>query len=201
VGIRHSTLVLGKHSGRHALKQRYAELGYHPSTDELERVYKAFCLLADQKKEIVDDDLIAILGDDVESGEEAYQLEHIQFTSGTNLRPTATVQLKSRESQLIDSATGDGPVDAAYKAIERITGVVGTLTEYSIKSVSAGHDAIGEVFVRVTFDGVQYNGRAVSTDVVTGSVKAYLEALNRAVASRERKAREQKESRKQTMAW
>jgi len=200
VGIRHSTLVLGKHSGRHALKQRYAELGYELSAEELDHVYKAFCLLADQKKEIVDEDLIAIMGADSDSEKVAFQLEHIQFTSGTNIRPTATVQLKTKEGELIDSATGDGPVDAAYKAIERITGVVGTLTEYSIKSVSAGHDAIGEVFVRVTFDGVQYNGRAVSTDVVTGSVKAYLEALNRAVASKERKAREKNEQRKQTMA-
>jgi 2-isopropylmalate synthase len=84
---------------------------------------------------------------------------------------------------MVDSAPGDGPVDAAYRAIERITGIAGKLTEYTVKSVSYGHDTVGEAFVRVEFDGVLFNGRAVSTDVITGSVKAYLEALNRAQAS------------------
>jgi 2-isopropylmalate synthase len=88
---------------------------------------------------------------------------------------------------MVDSATGDGPVDAAYRAIERVTGISGTLTEYSVKSVSYGHDTVGEAFVRVEFDGVLFNGRAVSTDIITGSVKAYIEALNRAQASLSRK--------------
>lgn len=86
----------------------------------------------------------------------------------------------------MDSATGDGPVDAAYRAIERITGIAGKLTEYTLKSVSLGHDAVGEAFVRVDFDGILFNGRAVSTDVIAGSVLAYLEALNRARAARRR---------------
>jgi 2-isopropylmalate synthase len=97
------------------------------------------------------------------------------------------VELRQNNQTFIDSATGDGPVDAAYKGIERITGVIGKLTEYSIKSVSLGHDAIGEVFVRVDFNGLLYNGRAASTDIITGSVNAYLEALNRALASKKRK--------------
>ncbi len=187
VGIRHSTLVLGKHSGRHALKQRYGELGYNLTAEELEMAYKAFCALADQKKEILDEDLVAIFDDREMSTEETYQLENVQALSGTNLLPTATVELRYHGERLVDSATGDGPVDAAYKAIERITGMTGKLTEYTIKSVSSGHDAIGEVFVRVDFDGVHFNGRAVSTNVITGSVKAYLEALNRALLAKNRR--------------
>jgi 2-isopropylmalate synthase len=187
VGIRESTLVLGKHSGRHAIRQRCTELGFELQSQELERVYREFCVIADQKKEVFDDELIAI----VEQGEgekvEEYHLEGLHVTTGTALRPTATVELRRAEERLVDSATGDGPVDAVYKAIERITGLVGKLTEYTLKSVSLGHDAVGEAFVRVVFDGIQFNGRAVSTDVITGSAKAYLEAMNRACAARKRK--------------
>jgi 2-isopropylmalate synthase len=199
VGIKHSTLVLGKHSGRHALKQRYAELGYELTNEDLEEVYHTFCAVADQKKDILDDDLIAMLEDRGHSAEEFYQLENIQVFSGTNLRPTATVEIRYRDKRYVDSATGDGPVDAAYKAIERITGMTGKLTEYSIKSVTFGHDAIGEVFVRVDFDGVHFNGRAVSTDVITGSAKAYLEALNRAMMAKKRRQDQQSAVKEQTV--
>jgi 2-isopropylmalate synthase len=200
VGIKHSTLVLGKHSGRHALKQRYGELGYELSAEELEQAYRTFCTVADQKKDILDEDLIAILEDRGLSTEEVYQLENIQVFSGTNLRPTATVEIRQRDKRFVDSATGDGPVDAAYKAIERITGMIGKLTEYSIKSVTFGHDAIGEVFVRVDFDGVHFNGRAVSTDVITGSAKAYLEALNRAMMAKKRRQENSSSVREQSVA-
>ena len=199
VGIKHSTLVLGKHSGRHALKQRYAELGYELTNDDLEEVYQIFCAVADQKKDILDEDLIAILEDRGLTAEEFYQLENIQVFSGTNLRPTATVEIRYQDKRFVDSATGDGPVDAAYKAIERITGMTGKLTEYSIKSVTFGHDAIGEVFVRIDFDGVHFNGRAVSTDVITGSAKAYLEALNRALMAKKRRQDQQPVVKEQTV--
>jgi 2-isopropylmalate synthase len=194
VGIKHSTLVLGKHSGRHALKQRYAELGYQLTDEELQHAYKLFCSIADQKKEIFDEDLETILESGVGSTEEVYHLVNLQITSGTNLRPTATIELKQGDQLIVDSATGDGPVDAAYKAVERITGVVGKLTEYSIKSVHTGHDALGEVFVRVDFNGLLFNGRAASTDIITGSVTAYIEALNRALASKKRKEEQQKKT-------
>jgi len=192
VGIKHSMLVLGKHSGRHALKQRYADLGYQLTDEELQHAYQLFCSIADQKKEIFDEDLETILESGVSSTEEIYHLVNLQITSGTNLRPTATIELKQGDQVIVDSATGDGPVDAAYKAVERITGVVGKLTEYSIKSVHSGHDALGEVFVRVDFDGILMNGRAASTDIIAGSVNAYIEALNRALASKKRKEEQQK---------
>ncbi len=200
VGIKHSTLVLGKHSGRHALKQRYIELGYDLSNEELEQAYQTFCTIADQKKDIFDEDLIAIVEDRESSADDFYHLDSIQVFSGTNLRPTATVELRLRDERFVDSATGDGPVDAAYKAIERITGVIGKLTEYSIKSVTFGHDAIGEVFVRVDFDGLLLNGRAVSTDVITGSAKAYLEALNRAIAAKKRRDAQRNGVKEQAVA-
>jgi 2-isopropylmalate synthase len=184
VGIRHSTLVLGKHSGRHGLKQRYAELGYTLTKEELEDAYKTFCMIADQKKEVFDEELVAILEDRAHSKEEYFYLEGLQVSTGTNIRPTATVELRRGENTFVDSATGDGPIDAALRAIERITGIAGTLTEYTLKSVSLGRDAVGEAFVRVDFDGVLHNGRAVSTDVIAGSVKAYLEALNRSRSSK-----------------
>ena len=189
VGIRHSTLVLGKHSGRHALKARFAELGYDLTQEEIEHAYKAFCALADQKKEVYDEELIAILEDHDALAGEAYHLEAFHVSTGTAIRPTATIELRQGDQRFVDSATGDGPVDAAYRAIERITGTLGKLTEYSLKSVSLGHDTVGEAFIRVEIDGVLYNGRAASTDIVTGSVMAYLGALNRALASQQSRLR------------
>jgi 2-isopropylmalate synthase len=187
VGIKHSTLVLGKHSGRHALKQRYSELGYNLSTEELDRAYEVFSKIADEKKQIFDDDLVAILQDEMSSIDETYKLETFQVTSGLNLVPTATVGLKKGNEIFQDSATGDGPVDASYRAIERITGISVELLDYSIKSVAWGRDAIGEVFVKIAIDGNVFNGRSASTDVITGSVKAYLNAINHAVSARYRK--------------
>ncbi len=186
VGIRANTLVLGKHSGRHALKKRYEDLGYSLGLEELEQAYRAFCALADRKKEVFDEELEAILEDRATATGEDYHLETLHVSTGTSVRPTATVELRQGDKRAVDSATGDGPVDAAYRAIERITGIAGKLTEYTLKSVSLGHDAVGEAFVRVDFDGVLFNGRAVSTDVIAGSVLAYLEALNRARAARKR---------------
>ena len=194
VGIKHSTLVLGKHSGRHALRKRYAELGFELSDAELDRAYAGFTAIADQKKEIFDEELIAILDEGVRGSELDFHLVGLHVSTGTTIRPTATVELKFGEELMFDSATGDGPVDAMYRAIERLTGIVGKLTEYSLKSVSIGHDTVGEVFVRVEFDGVQYNGRAVSTDVITGSARAYLEAMNRALNVRRRREGRVKES-------
>jgi len=187
VGIKHSTLVLGKHSGRHALKQRYSELGYELTQEELDGVYKLFTKIADEKKEIFDDDLVAILQDEISSMKSLYTLENLQVTSGLNVVPTAMVGLKRNDEIVQDSATGDGPVDAAYRAIERITGISGQLLDYSIKSVSWGHDAIGEVFVKIAIDGFVFNGRSASTDVITGSVKAYLNAINHAATARFRR--------------
>jgi 2-isopropylmalate synthase len=201
VGVPRSTLVLGKHSGRHALRKRYEELGYFLSKGELDDIYRKFCDLADIKKEIFDEDLLAILEkNEAENGNRIYRLENLQVSSGTAVRPTATVELAFEERILIDSATGDGPVDAAFKAIERLTGLVGDLTEYSIKSVSSGRDALAEVFVRIAFDNISYNGRGVSPDVIAGSVHAYVMALNRYLIAKSKQEQSGAETMKKEAA-
>lgn len=187
VGIKHGTVMLSKHADRAALNQRYAELGYVVPPEELDRAFQLFRQYAERKREILDDDLIAILESPVMDVGQMYHLAEIQVHSGTTLKPTATVELRCGNDRMIDSATGDGPVDAAYKAIDRITGMKGSLTDYQTKLVGTGTDSFGEVFVRVTFDGVVYHGRGMSIDVITGSALAYLEALNRALLSKRRR--------------
>ena len=181
VGIPHSKLVLGKHSGRHALAKRYKELGYELTPEQLNQAYLEFTLLADKKKEIFDADLIAILHDDNSEIPEAYTLVGLQVVSGLHLTPTATVKLKNEDSILEDSAVGDGPVDATYQAIDRITNIRGKLKDYNISAVSKGKDAMGEVLIQLENNGAIYVGRAASTDVIEASAKAYLQAINRVV--------------------
>jgi len=188
VGIKHSTLVLGKHSGRHALKKRYEELGYSLTPEETEGVYKEFTRLADKKKEILDEDLVAILNNETERDEFSYSLSSLQVMTGTSVKSTAVMELTDGKETYCDSATGDGPVDAAFNAIERITKMNGQLVDYTINSVTWGGDAVGEVFVKVIFDNVIFTGRAASTDIVTGSVEAYLQAANRAASAKKKKA-------------
>lgn len=193
VGIKHSTLVLGKHSGRHALKKRFEELGYSLSPEEIEIVYKEFTRLADKKKEILDEDLVAILNNNEPIGDEfSYSLSSLQVMTGTGVKSTAVMELTNGKETWCDSATGDGPVDAAFNAIERITKMKGQLVDYTINSVTWGGDAVGEVFVKVIFDNVVFTGHAASTDIVTGSVEAYLQAANRAISAKKKKAPAQK---------
>ena len=200
VGIPKSKLVMGKHSGRHALKKQYEDLGYELNKDELNNAYKSFLEIADKKKEVFDEDLLAIVHDEVSKIPEEYRFQKIQFLSGTNVTPTATVTLMKAEGEevLEDSSTGDGPVDAACRAIERITGVQGKLLDYSIKSATVGKDAVGEVFVRVLIEESEVVGRSASTDVVESSAKAYLDAINRsfyaAKHKRQRPVQKDKES-------
>lgn len=188
VGIKHSTLVLGKHSGRHALKKRFEELGYSLSAEEIETVYREFTRLADKKKEILDEDLVAILNNNEPLGDEfSYSLSSLQVMTGTGVKSTAVMELTDGKETWCDSATGDGPVDAAFNAIERITKMKGQLVDYAINSVTWGGDAVGEVFVKVIFDNVVFTGHAASTDIVTGSVEAYLQATNRAMSAKKKK--------------
>jgi 2-isopropylmalate synthase len=181
VGVPENTLVLGKHSGRHALSKRYAELGYRLSKEELDKAYKIFTQLADKKKDIYDADLIAIVQDEVAQIPEAFTFDSLQFFGGTQLTPTATIRLKKGNELIQDSAIGDGPVDAACKAIDRITKIKGKMTNYSIHAITKGKDAMGEVLIQIEHRGTSYSGRSASTDVVEASAKAYLNAINRAI--------------------
>ncbi len=184
VGVPQSRLVLGKHSGRHAFKKRLEELGIELTDDDLNKAFVRFKALADKKKEVFDEDLLAIIEEEVLTAGETYVLEHLQFLSGTGMIPTATVRLRKHDEILQESGWGDGPVDAAYKAIDLMTKMPGRLKDYGIRSVTAGKDALGEVVVSVEFDGQTVVGRGTSTDVIEASVKAYLNAINKAVVRR-----------------
>jgi 2-isopropylmalate synthase len=189
VGVKTNNIVLGKHSGRHALNKKYEEMGYQLSRPELDKAYKLFTKLADQKKEIFEEDLLAIMQDGIANIPERYKLRAVQATAGTSALATALVTLadtKSEESTT-QTASGDGPVNAVYEAIDKITGLNGTLIDYTVRSVTRGKDAVGEVFVHVEFDGVSYTGKAASTDIVDASARAYLNAVNKALYAKERK--------------
>ncbi|MBI3121970.1 MAG: 2-isopropylmalate synthase, partial [candidate division NC10 bacterium] len=187
VGVPKSRLVLGKHPGRHAFKKRLEELGIELADDDLNKAFVRFKALCDRKKEVFDEDLLALVEEEVMAPAETYTLEHLQFTSGTNIVPTATVRLKMQDEVSQESGWGDGPVDAAYKAIDLITKIPGKLLEYNLRAVTGGKDAMGEVTVAVEMDGQRVVGRGSSTDVIEASVRAYLHAINKVVATGGRK--------------
>ena len=150
VGLTESKLVLGKHSGRHAFQSKVAGLGYDLNAEELNRVFDRFKELCDKKKVVADADIEAIVNDEIYQPMELWRLEHIQVSCGTGLRPTATVRLRGPDGIVReDAAIGTGPVDSVYKAINRITQVPNELTEFSIKAVTEGIDAVGEVTIRI----------------------------------------------------
>jgi len=182
VGVLKSRLVLGKHSGRHAFKKRLAELGVDLSEDDLNKTFVRFKVLCDRKKEVFDEDLLALVDEEILHPAETYTLEHLQFTSGTNIVPTATVRLRMHDEVYQESGWGDGPVDAAYKAIDLITKIPGKLLDYQLRAVTGGKDAVGEVVVMVEMDGQRVVGHGSSTDVIEASVRAYLHAINKVVA-------------------
>ena len=185
VGIPASSLVLGKLSGRHAFKERLAELGYSLSEADLDRAFSAFKELADKKKGITDRDIESLIAEELRTVSEMYHLDRVQISCGDRGIPTASVRLIDPEGQVLaDAALGSGPVDAMYKAINRIVGVPNELTEFAVKSVTEGIDAIGEVLIRVESEGITYTGRGADTDIIVASAKAYMNALNRLLAAR-----------------
>ncbi len=187
VGIPASSLVLGKLSGRHAFKERLAELGYTLNDEALDHAFKAFKELADKKKEVTDRDIESLVSEELRSVSEVYHLDHVEVSCGNRSIPTATVRVIAPDGQVLaDAALGTGPVDAVYKAINRILGVPNELTEFTVKSVTEGIDAIGEVLIRIESDGVTYTGRGAATDIIVASAKAYMNALNRLLAAKNR---------------
>jgi len=180
IGIPASRLVLGKHSGRHAFRDRLAQLGFDLDDEKLDQAFERFKLLADKKKEVFDEDLEAIV-EDLSAAEPAvWTLEALQTTAGTAVMPTATVKLRHRDGQVVqDAATGDGPVDAVYSTIQRICRVQVQLTDYQIRAITGGKEAQGEVSLEIRHDGQPIRGRAISTDIIEASAMAYLSAINR----------------------
>ena len=180
-----SSLVLGKLSGRHAFKERLAELGYSLSDEDFSRAFAVFKQLAEKKKTITNKDIESLVAEEQRTVSEIYHLDRIQVSCGDRGIPTAAVRLIGPEGQVIaDAALGTGPVDAIYKAINRLVGVTNKLTEFSVKSVTEGIDAIGEVLIRVESDGVTYTGRGADTDIIVASAKAYINALNRLLTTK-----------------
>ncbi len=185
VGIPASSLVLGKLSGRHAFRERLAELGYSLSEEDFSRAFSVFKELADKKKDITDRDIESLIAQELRAVSEVYHIDRIQVSCGDRGIPTAAVRLIAPDGQVLaDAALGTGPVDAVCKAINRLVGVSNVLTEFSVKSVTEGIDAIGEVLIRIESEGVTYTGRGADTDIIVASAKAYMNALNRLLAAK-----------------
>ncbi|HEY6001282.1 MAG TPA: 2-isopropylmalate synthase [Anaeromyxobacter sp.] len=182
VGFAKSQLVLGKHSGRHALKDRLLALGYLLDEKQIDKVFADFKLLADKKKDIYDADIEALVvhGQMLGNGNVAWQIDALSTTSGTGTMPCASIALVGADGAKVQEvAAGDGPVDAVFKAIERITGISVKLRDYQITSISKGEDAQGEVSIEVEHSTGIYRGRALSTDIIEGSARAFLGVVNR----------------------
>jgi 2-isopropylmalate synthase len=180
IGLTTNQIVLGKLSGRNAFRTRLQELGFDLSEDELNKAFLRFKEVADKKREITDWDLEAIVNDEIQQPPELFRLELVQVSCGDHSSPTATITLRTPDGkELSDAAIGTGPVDAVYKAINRVVNIPNQLTEYSVKSVTAGIDAMGEVTIRLKHEGKTYSGYAANTDIIVASARAYVSALNR----------------------
>lgn len=179
IGMTKSTLVMGKHSGRHAFRDRLKELGYDLSEKDLNQAFKHFKELADKKKEIYDEDIEAIVAEVVLRAPDKYKLLHVNVVSGDVAIPTATLQMEIDGEVVKDVGHGDGPVDAVFKTVAKITGTRSRLVKYSVNSITGGTDAQGEVTVRLEEDGKVVVGQGAHTDIIMASVLAYINALNR----------------------
>ncbi|MBI5872640.1 MAG: 2-isopropylmalate synthase [Candidatus Omnitrophica bacterium] len=179
VGFTGTGLVLGKHSGKHAFIKRLEELGIKLSDAELSRSFEKFKDLADKKKTVYEEDIVSLIEDEINKPAQIWQLDSIAYSSGTNVTPQATVRLKYKGKITESTSAGDGPVDACYKAIEKLTKVKSKLLDYRIEAVTSGKDALGEVSVRVAADKRVATGRGSSTDIIEASAKAFLNAVNK----------------------
>ncbi|NER04707.1 MAG: 2-isopropylmalate synthase, partial [Okeania sp. SIO3C4] len=184
IGLTDNQIVLGKLSGRHAFQTRLKELGFDISDEEVNKAFLRFKDLADKKKEITDWDLESIVNSEIQQPPELFRLELVQVSCGDRSRPTATVSIRTPNGEeLTDAAIGTGPVDAVYRAINRVVNVPNDLIEFSVQSVTAGIDAIGEVTIRLRHEGRVYSGHAANTDIIVASAQAYINALNRLYAA------------------
>lgn len=179
VGFTGTGIVLGKHSGRHAFEKRLSEMGLKLSSEELAVAFEKFKDLADKKKNVFDEDLVSLVEDEINKPAESWKLDSIAYSSGTRVKPNAKVCLKFKGRSICVSSSGDGPVDACYKAIEKITKIKTRLVDYRIEAVTSGKDAMGEVSVRVQSGRKNTVGRGSSTDIIEASAKAFLNAINK----------------------
>jgi len=182
VGVPSSKLVLGKHSGRHAFVKRLKELGVFLKETRVASLFDEFKKLSDKKKHVFDEDILLLAEKEIAEIPETYALDYLHTSSGSGIVPTATIKLLKRGSIIQEAACGDGPVDAAYKAIDKITGINPRLQDYALRSVSRGKDAQGEVTVRIEYKKNVITARGSSTDIIEASVRAYLNAINKILA-------------------
>ena len=198
VGIAGTDLVLGKHSGRHAFRDHLSKMGFKLKAGELEKAYQSFIALADKKKAVYDDDIISIVQDQMSEVPKVYVLDYLHVASGTGTVPTATVRIRKDKEVIEEAACGDGPVDAALKTVDRISGVQGRLLDFALQAITQGKDAVGEVSLRVDYGDDVVSGKGSSTDIVEASAKAYLNCLNRYLFTKasERKKRPKAKSKK-----
>ena len=186
VGYAGQNLVLGKHSGRHAFRDRVKQLGFELNDDALQKAFDDFIALADKKKEVYDSDVIALVDNRMADAPERWKMISFHTSAGSSAIPTATLQLQCDDQPVLcDAATGDGPIDAVFRALERITELTARLEDFNVRSVSEGKDALGEVRVTIQVLGRHYLGKGVSTDIIEAAAKAYLQALNKADADRQ----------------
>jgi 2-isopropylmalate synthase len=184
IGVQSSDIVLTARSGRAALNYRLQALGYELQQEELNDVYTRFLTVADRKKEVFDEDLRAIMNDQVVHMPEVFKLERLAISSVTGETPSASVRLRVGDELKEATCVGDGPVDAAYKAVDQLTNLSVQLEDYNVRSVTGGQEAMGEATVKVRDNGHQVIGRAVTTDVVEASVMAYVNAMNKILEER-----------------
>jgi len=199
IGLNQSRLVLGKHSGRNALKTKLDEMGYHLNKEELNEVFKRFKDVADKKKTVTDADLEALVGDEVYQPVETWELLKLQVQCGSGLTPTAVVTLRDNKHQVetTEASIGTGPVDALYKAINKIVQLDNNLVEFLVQAITEGMDANGDVTIRIEVPDSRgysstaqgrprrrlFSGRGVDTDIIVASAKAYMQALNKILSS------------------
>lgn len=194
IGLSQNRMVLGKLSGKHAFEERLKEMGYNLEPEEITKAFGRFKELADKKKTVLDRDIEALVGEKVSEVAEVYKLDSYQVNSGNKVIATATVSIYKNGELMMEAATGDGPINAAFKAIERTVGFELELQDYSLKGVTEGADALGEAIVRVVKDNKIFVGRGVSTDVIEASAKAYVNAINRVVSDHGKAASNGKET-------
>jgi 2-isopropylmalate synthase len=179
IGLKESKLILGKHSGRHAFIKRLEEIGIKIREEDLEKAFERFKSLAEKKGAINEQDLRAIVENEMREVEEYYLLKDYKVKSGSNITASSEVEIEVNGEVKTASAEGDGPVDASFKAIDKITGKSTTLVDYAIEAVSEGKDAIGQVKIIVDAGSSEVMGSGISTDIVEASIKAYIDAANR----------------------
>ena len=179
VGFKGSRIVLGKLSGRHAFSARLKELGYSVSGKELDQAFQRFKAIADKKKHVFDEDIATIVEDELATIPEEYKLVNFEVISGNRVQPLANVEIKHAGKKITASTTGDGPIDACFKTIDKAIGVKGKLVDYRVNAVTSGKDALGEASVKIAFKNDIVIGRGSSTDVIEASVLAYMNAINR----------------------